>query len=284
MPPELVIGRDGEIQDISARLRDGIGTLLSGERRIGKTTVCDSVCSVLREEGALVLRVDVPERSDSSQLLEEIVRACASPTAAAANSVGKLLRPFVERQLQDAGLPLDLAGLGSLPPRSMRAIVQLPVAVAARTERPVIVFFDELQRVASYQDAAAVLSDVLDLYGPGSGVTVLADGSDQRVLDGLLGAPHHIGKLLDRAQLSDRIPLAVWRAPLTSRFSDAGLELDPGALEQIIAFGDGAPYATMAAARYTARAAHNTGSTLVSTFDAQMGIDEAARRLSDDGV
>ena len=41
VPPELVIGRTGEIEDISGRLRNGLGTLLSGERRIGKTTVCD---------------------------------------------------------------------------------------------------------------------------------------------------------------------------------------------------------------------------------------------------
>lgn len=284
VPPELVIGRTGEIEDISGRLRNGLGTLLSGERRIGKTTVCDSVCAVLRDEGALVLRVDVPERTESSQLLEEIARACANPKAAAAKNVGRVLRPFVERQLTDAGLPVDLARVGSLPTRSVRAIMQLPVAVAERTERPVVLFFDELQRVSSYEDAAAVLTDMLDLYGPASGVTVLADGSDQRTLNGLLGAPHHLAKLLDRAPLSDRIPTQLWREPLTARFEQAGFELEPAALQQIIDFGEGAPFATMAAARYTALAAHKTNSTVVSTFDSQMGVDEAARRLRDDGI
>jgi predicted GTPase len=41
-----------------------MSTMLAGERRIGKTTVCAAVCEELKREGALVVEVDVPERPD----------------------------------------------------------------------------------------------------------------------------------------------------------------------------------------------------------------------------
>lgn len=36
VPPELIIGRRGEIEEIGQRVREGMSTLLSGPRRIGK--------------------------------------------------------------------------------------------------------------------------------------------------------------------------------------------------------------------------------------------------------
>lgn len=40
VPRELIIGRTGEIDEIHRRVEERIHTLLRGERRIGKTTVC----------------------------------------------------------------------------------------------------------------------------------------------------------------------------------------------------------------------------------------------------
>ncbi len=39
VPPELVIGRTGEIDEIQRRLQEAIHTMLTGPRRTGKTTV-----------------------------------------------------------------------------------------------------------------------------------------------------------------------------------------------------------------------------------------------------
>jgi nucleoside-triphosphatase THEP1 len=77
VPPDLIIGRRGEIDEIGDRLREGMSTMLAGARRIGKTTVCAAVCEQLGSEGTLVIEVDVPERGDSRALLQLIIDACS---------------------------------------------------------------------------------------------------------------------------------------------------------------------------------------------------------------
>lgn len=100
----------------------------------------------------------------------------------------------------------------------------------------------------------------------------------------MLAGARRIGKLVGRIELGERIPLTSWRKPLTERFSRAGIVLEDSPREELLQWSDGRPYATMAAARYTALSARNTSSGAASEFDVHMGIDEAERHLSDDGA
>jgi ABC-type Mn2+/Zn2+ transport system ATPase subunit len=286
VPEDLIIGRAGEIDDVARRLREGLSTLLVGPRRIGKTTVCEAVCRMLAEQGVLVIKVDVPERDDCGPLLQQIVDGCASLTVeATAKSLLRLLRPTVERILEDQGVAMDLSALSAEQRQgSTRKILELPIAVAQGESRPVLLFFDELQRVVDYDDGGQVLADLIDLYAGSRHAVVLVDGSDERTFREMLGAPSHFGKLVDRLDLPGTIPAASWRAPLTERFKTAGLRLDEEHRDRLILWGENRPYETMAVARYTAFAARKTDSDTVTEFDVQMGIDEARRHLADDGA
>src|SRR6185503_15681957 len=132
-------------------------------------------------------------------------------------------------------------------------------------------FFDELQRVADYEDGHAALTDIRDVYSASRDVVVLIDGSDRRTLDGLLEEPVGLGKLVSRYDLPTTIPAYLWEAPLSERFADAGLVLGRAQRDAIIAFGSGRPYHTMAAARYTALAARKA-SVEVTDFDVDVGL------------
>jgi hypothetical protein len=110
------------------------------------------------------------------------------------------------------------------------------------------------------------------------------DEINERALNGMFGAPVHFGKLVDRIELDARIPLTSWREPLTERFARAGLLLEDAGREELLKWSEGRPYATMAAARYTAQSARRTSSDTATEFDVQMGIDEAERHLRDDGA
>ena len=161
-------------------------------------------------------------------------------------------------------------------------IIRLPIAVAEARGSQVVLFLDELQRVTDYEDGHALLTDLIDLYASTTEAVVLVDGSDERTIWELLGAPTHLGKLVDRVDLPTTIPAATWREPLTARFAVAGLRLDDEHRDRIIEWGAGRPYDTIAAARYTAFAARKLSSDSVTAFDVQMGIDEAKRHLDDD--
>lgn len=284
VPPDLVIGRESEIADIELRLREGVSTMLVGSRRIGKTTVCEAVCARLADDH-VVVRVEVPERADARELLQLIIDRCN--TLSLADEVGKavgLVRPLIERLLDDRGVPLDLSGLAGTPAADLpvREVLALPLELAGRRRVGGILFLDELQRVMSYEGGDELLRDMVDLYGGVRHMAVLVDGSEERVFDGMLGEPVHFGKLVDRLSLSERIPRSAWRAPLRDRFARAELRLPDEQLEVLLAWGREEPYRTMAASRYTALAARKTQASTVTAFDVEMGTDEAARHLGDD--
>lgn len=242
MPPELIIGRAGEISDVRGRLEHGMSTMLAGERRIGKTTVCGAVCEQLRGAGALVIEVDVPERPDSRALLQLMIDACNRVSLADAGR--RLLRtaqPLVEQLLAEHGVPLDLSAL-------------------------------------------VLLRDLVDLYAGQRGPVVLVDGSNERALEGMFGEPVGFGKLVGRIGLSPSMPPDIWREPLSDRFARAGLRLPDDTREAILAWSEGRPYETMAAARYTALSARRLGRRTADDFDLELGLEQAKKHLEDDGA
>src|SRR3954447_16456984 len=83
VPPEFMIGRTGDVDEIVRRIREAIHTMLAGPRRIGKTTVCAAACQRVREGGQVVIEIEVPERSDSADLLQLLVDRCSRVSLAA---------------------------------------------------------------------------------------------------------------------------------------------------------------------------------------------------------
>jgi hypothetical protein len=287
VPPELVIGRSGDIEEIERRLEEGLHTMLVGRRRIGKTAVCEAACARLREVGTDVIAIEVPERPDGSALLQQVIdQSMRVSLLESGRRAAKLVRPLVERLLAKQGIPLDLSQLDTASPQALqsRTVLSLPRSIARETGRRVVLFLDELQRAVSYAAGAELLGDLVDLYSAETDAVVLVDGSDERVLEGMLRSPVHFGKLCDRLKLAPTIPRATWREPLRERFQAAGLGIEPDALEALLTFGAGRPYETMTAARYAALSARKLDDLTVGGFAVQMGVDEARRHLEDDGA
>lgn len=284
VPPELIIGRGGEIEDIRLRIKEGVHLLLTGPRRIGKTTVCRAACTGAANDGALVIHVEVPERVDSRDLLQLIVDRCAGLSLRdEGREATRALRPLIETLL---GVPLDLSELGAEPAAATaRAVMGLPRALADETGAQTVLFLDELQRVTDYADGDAILSDLVDLYGGQSAVSVIADGSNERSVDRLMGDPGHIGKLCEIYPLNATISRETWRAPLKQRFEAAELSVTAEGLELLLDFGDERPYPTMLACRHTALTARRLdpdGPADVGPFEVQTGIDAARAQLDAD--
>jgi AAA+ ATPase superfamily predicted ATPase len=288
VPADLMIGREDEVARVVRQVSQGVSTLVTGPRRIGKTTVCDEVCRRLGEEhDALVVKVDVPERAggNATALLQLIIDACAALGIADAGGVLRALRPTIEQWLKEHGIPMDLSSVGRRGPMTMREVVDLPLRVAVHQRRRVLLFFDELQRVVDYADGRDVLADLRDVYSAERGqAVVLVDGSDERSIEQLLDNPYNFGKLVSRYDLPTTIAAYLWQNPLVERFAEIGKELADDQRDAIIAFGAGRPYDTMAAARYIALAATGHEDGAVSEFDVGLGLDQARQHLQDDDV
>jgi len=280
----MMIGRAADVRDLVTMLDQGVHVLVAGDRRIGKTTVCGAACAMLRAAlGMRVVSVEVPERSNSLDLCQLLIARCLASGPAAGRRLLGAATPLVEKLLADRGIPLDLSSLGPEPaPITRRAILELPLQIAASGDR-VVVFFDELQRVADYDDGEEVLHDLTDLYAGQDAAVVLVDGSHQRTFDALLGNTDGLGKLVHRHELAPTIARREWRAGLLQRFEQAGHPVDPQALEELLDFGAEQPYRTMTAARFAVLTAHTlSGDT--DAFCVRDGIATAERHLRDDGL
>jgi hypothetical protein len=122
--------------------------MIAGNRRIGKTTVCNAACARLHEAEFVIVRIEVPERS-TQDLCQFIIERCdtQSRTKTLRKAAGALT-PLVEKLLEDAGLPLNLDALeGGPTPAQQRTILSLPIHLAAGLGKPVVFFLDQLQRV-----------------------------------------------------------------------------------------------------------------------------------------
>jgi hypothetical protein len=51
VPRDLIIGRRGDIDELTRRMKARMSTMLAAPRRIGKTTVCAAVCADMRDQG-----------------------------------------------------------------------------------------------------------------------------------------------------------------------------------------------------------------------------------------
>jgi hypothetical protein len=286
VPPDLVIGREGDIAELHRRVNEGIHTFLTGERRIGKTTVCNATCDRLREDGSIVIQVEVPESGNAKSLLQMILdRSLAQNSAVAqGRKLFKAATPLIEKVLSENGIPLDLSEFGSqpAPPQAAATILSLPLELASATGASVVFYLDELQRVVDYAEGEQVLGNFVDLYSGRDEVVLLVDGSSERALEGMMRPPIGFGKLVDRLPLAGEIAASSWREGLPDRFEQARLTLPGDALEELIRFGEGRPYATMSAARYSALNARKLGSTTVGEFEVKEGIAEARRHLEED--
>lgn len=274
--------RAEQIATLTSRLREGQGVTLVGPRRIGKTTVCDAVCAKLATTH-LVVRVEVPEGPDASLLWTRVAAECKrSSPADGAKRAWNVFRPAVLEYFKGEGLTVDLPKLEADPASaSSRAALTFPLAVAEARGVPLVFFLDELQRVVDY--GAAVIADLVDLYGTRApGASLLVDGSVERTLDQLIGEPHHLGKVAPRETLPERIPTTQWRHPLTDRFGRLGLSIEEFALQRLLAWGDGRPYATVAAASEAAFSVRKADATHITDLDVEYAIPAARRRIDDD--
>jgi hypothetical protein len=281
----LILGRDGEIGEVQRRLEERIHTLLTGERRIGKTTVCNAVCERLEEEGSSVVRVEVPESVDAGAFLQLVVdRSRVGGLLTEGRRAFEAATPLIESYLEEIGIPLDLSKLNqsSPPPEAMRKILSLPIKLAEGEERAVVLYLDELQRVVDYSGGSELLGELVDVYSGRTDVVLLVDGSDGRAFGRMMVPPVGFGKLVDSLPLAEEIPMPIWREGLPARFAQAGLRIESRYLRQLIEFGAGRPYATMMVARYAALNARKLGSEEVGPFEAREAIAEAERHLAED--
>ena len=284
--PRYMVDREGDVEEMVFRVREGVHTLLDGGRRIGKSSVCNASAVRLRDDDkSIVVWLEAPKQTTATGFCQLLVDQCTRiDLSHLATQAGKVVRPAIEGLLKGLGLPLDLSsiGEGDIPPSTRRAALELPLRVSRQHSTPVVFCIDELQRAVEYADGEGLIGDLIDIYAGQTEAVLLVSGSQERVVEKLLAEPFTVGKLLERRTLSATIQRDQWRRPLAERFAAAALDISADRLERVLEFGQERPYATMTAARYVALTARKLGIREVDEQCVKEGLREASGHLDDD--
>ncbi len=306
LPLERMIGRQEDVEQLVLQLSNGAHRIVAGPRRTGKSSVCEAAMGQLHAGGSYTVEVSLFKHTNAATLAEAIAEAALSNRGAmhrliervrglgtaALRGAALTLAMKVQAELGD-GVELALRpGLAAQDPeRALRLALELPGRIAQRDGRPLVMFIDELQELATsrgaYGDPDALMKYMRETIYESSGVTSLFAGSMERMMRELFTSRRRA--FYGFGGFHDLTPIAPqeWKRGLRSRFAEDNCTIDDDALERIIELGDSHPRTVMLIAQQTHSAAIEFDAQHIDMTLAQRGwrgAMEAERARHDDAV
>lgn len=266
----MMIGRRGDVDEISTALIAGINIVLVGPRRTGKTSVGEAALARARRAGLYTASVDLFRRRDAGDLAEGIAEAVVANRSA--------LKRAVTRARGAAGAALDAATLTASahartelgeavdfafcpglaardPERALANALELPERIASIDGVRIALFLDEFQDIASpgrpFGDPDRLTKRMRAIFQRSPNVSFLFAGSIERMTRDLFGPSERALSQFGSFRALSPISECAWRAGLAARFAQAGKPIEPTALALLVDLGDGHPRTTMLVARET---------------------------------
>jgi hypothetical protein len=274
VPPDRMIGRGCDVDELAAALLAGTNVVLAGPRRTGKTSVAYAALERARADDVYVAAVDLFRRRDAGDLAEGLAqailhnrsglrRAIARARAAAGAALDAATITAGTKLVGELGEAVELAfrpGLGSRDPeRSLAAALELAQRIASADGKRIIVFLDEFQDLAApghpFGDADRLTKQIRAIFQSSPSVTLLFAGSIEHLLRDLFGPSERALSQFGSFRALSPISNEEWAAGLAPRFEQAAAPIDPDALRMTIELGEAHPRSTMLIARESLTAA-----------------------------
>ncbi len=294
VPPNMMIGRRADVEQVSAALVAGTNIVLAGPRRTGKTSVAEAALAGARRAGLYTASVDLFRRRDAGDLAEAIAEAVianrsalkrllARARGAAGTALDAATLTASAHARAELGEAVDLAfrpGLAARDPdRALAQALELPQRIASADGVRVAVFLDEFQDVASparpFGDPDRLTKRMRAVFQRSSSVSFLFAGSIEHLMRDLFGPNERALSQFGSFRALSPITEHAWRAGLTSRFRQADKPIDSDAVDLLVGLGDGHPRSTMLVSRETLTAALAGGRDRVAEPEVRVGFDLA---------
>ena len=277
LPPEQMIDRDPEADDLLALASGGHSFRLVGPRRYGKTTLLRRVLEAAGREGMATVMVDLQDVLSIAEIVVRIERGYDRLKGPVRRHVENLFRTW------NIGLALGGGGFTATLQRNphvdseavLLRLLELPAALFERQGTSSLIVFDEIQDVLAVPGADGKIRSVIQ--HDTEAATYAFAGSAPGVMQQLFADPKR--PLLDQAvpRNLDPLPLGDVADYVLGRFAQT--RRDPGAaLAPLLEFTRGHPQRSMMLAHClwerTARGTVADEGTWVSTLD-QAAADSA---------
>ena len=270
LPPEQMIDRDPEAEELLALADGGHSFRLLGPRRYGKTTLLRRVLEAAAREGTATLLVDLQDVLSIAEIVVRIERAYERLKGPVRRQVESFFRTWnIGVALGGGGFTATLQRNPNVDAESvLLRLLELPAALFTRQGTPSLIVFDEIQDVLAVPGADGKIRSVIQHHAEAA--TYGFAGSAPGVMQQLFSDPKR--PLLDQAVPKNLAPLPLADAGdyVEERFKQTGRRAG-AALSPLLEFTRGHPQRTMMLAHYlwgrTARSEAATEATWLEALD-----------------
>lgn len=249
LPPEDMIDRDPEADELLALSRGRHSFRLVGPRRYGKTTLLRRVLEAAEQQGVATVLVDLQDVLSIAEIVVRIERAYERLKGPIRSRIESLFRTWnIGLSLGGGGFTATLQRNPNADPEAvLLRILELPAALFDRDGTTSLVVFDEIQDVLAVEGADGKIRSVIQHQTEAA--TYGFAGSAPGVMQQLFADPKR--PLLDQAVPMELPPLPLEAVAdyVSARFRATGR--DPGsALTPLVEFTRGHPQRSMMLAHY----------------------------------
>ena len=274
-PPDDVVGRSEVIAALTNRALAGRFTLLTAPRRYGKTSLVRRLQrDAHRGKALVVVIVDLLGIATTSDLAGRMAQAWTRlPAGAVERAVTKVARYVPELRAGAGGVSASVQ-LRPVDPstanRTLEAILDVPLQVARRMDRRVLVVLDEFQAVADVPGADATIRS--QIQHQTDHVAYLFCGSEQSTLEVLFSL--RSAPLYGQAEPFTLRPLApdVAGRFVDGRFHRTGRTISADVLAALLSVSAGHPQRTMLLAHHLWEATAAGTEAGLDEFEAALGV------------
>ncbi len=277
LPPEEMIDRDPEADDLLALAQGGHSFRLVGPRRYGKTTLLRRILEAADQQSMATVLVDLQDVLSIAEIVVRIERGYSRLKGPIRRHVESFLRSWnIGLALGGGGFTATLQRNPNVDAESvLLRLLELPAALFERDGTTSLIVFDEIQDVLAVAGADGKIRSVIQHQTEAA--TYAFAGSAPGVMQQLFADPKR--PLLDQAvprHLSPLPPDDVARY-VDDRFRQTGRAIS-AALAPLLEFTRGHPQRSMMLAHYlwqrTPRGASADEQAWVSALD-QAAVDSA---------
>jgi hypothetical protein len=270
LPPEEMIDRDPEADDLLALAEGGHSFRLVGPRRYGKTTLLRRVLESAEREGVAAVLVDLQDVLSIAEIVVRIERAYERLKGPVRRHIENLFRTWnIGLSLGGGGFTASLQRNPNVDAESvLLRILELPASLFDRQGTTSLIVFDEIQDVLAVPGADGKIRSVIQHQTEAA--TYAFAGSAPGVMAQLFADPKR--PLLDQAVPRSLAPLPLDAVGdyVSERFAQTGRTAGV-ALAPLLEFTRGHPQRSMLLSHYlwerTSRGQSANEGTWVAALD-----------------
>ena len=249
---EDVVDREEFIEETKLRLLQGQSAMLSGPRRIGKTSVAYEILRQLREEGAYVAKIDLFHVTSIEEMGTKLLQAILENRTGVLHQAVYTLKQWKKDLLASSEIHAKLydleMGLTLDRPQSpldlLETAVQTAEKMASKDDKRMVILLDEFQELDRL-GGETLLKRLRSLFQQQKHTTYFFLGSERSLLTTLFAdrrqAFYRFATILPLPQ----IPYAKWRTYIVVKLKESVMTMTEPALDWLLDKTGGHPYCLM---------------------------------------